>query len=120
SNELSFVARKGDTPSSEVTVVDPRAHRIVTRAPLSSAHLSEGVAVTPDGRLALVALVQPKNLVPILQVARGWIMTTGLAVLDLRAGTIRQVVLDDTGRSYADPYGVAVTPDGRQAFITHS
>lgn len=119
-NELSFVGRPGQPPASEVTVIDPLTRRVVGRPALVNAHLSAGVAVTPDGTLALVALVQPKNLVPIVQVARGWVMTNGLGVVDLRAGTVSQLVLDDTTRSYADPYGVAITPDGRRAFVTHS
>jgi YVTN family beta-propeller protein len=119
-NELSNLGPKGEQPRSEVTVVDAVARRVVSRPMLRNAHLSEGVVIAPEGDIALVALMQPKNLVPIIQVGRGWVMTNGLGVIDLRSGRVVQLLLDEPAKFYADPYGIALTPDGRHALVSHS
>ena len=106
-------------PAGEVTVVDTRRGRIAGRASLRGAHLLESVVFTPDGNLALVTLVRTRNLVPILQVERGWVMSGGLGVVDLKRGRTVQLPLDDVDAFYADPAGVATTPDGRYAFVSH-
>jgi YVTN family beta-propeller protein len=106
-------------PASEVTVVDPRLGRIAGRASLRGAHLLESVVFTPGGDLALVTLVRTRNLVPILQVERGWVMSGGLGVIDLKRGRTIQLPLDDVDAFYADPAGVAITRDGRYAFVSH-
>jgi YVTN family beta-propeller protein len=118
-NQLARPARPPALPVSEVTLVDARAGRVTTRVELPNAHLLEGAAFTPDGAAALVTLVRPKNLVPALQVERGWMMTNGIAVLDVASGRAAQMPLDEEEAYYADPSDVAVTPDGRRAFVSH-
>jgi YVTN family beta-propeller protein len=119
-NQLSRVAPYPSPPVSEVTLVDARERRVRRRFEIQNAHQLEGVAVTPDGELALVTLVRPKNLLPAVAVSRGWMMTAGLAVIDLRGGEVTQVLLDEPDAYYADPNDVVITPDGRLAFVSHS
>jgi DNA-binding beta-propeller fold protein YncE len=119
-NELSRPARFPQPPVSEITLIDPRAARVTARLEVVNAHMLEDVAFAPEGDLALVPLVRPKNLVPALQVERGWMMTNGVAVVDLRRGRVAQMPLDDIDAFYADPAGVAVSPDGRYAFVSHA
>jgi len=110
------------TPAlTEVTVIDTRTQRVAERRELHGAVLLEGMGFTPRGDLALVTLVRPKNLLPATQVQGGWMVTYGLGVLvPGDRGAVRQVLLDDPNAFYADPYGVAVTPDGRLAFVSHA
>ena len=119
-NQLSYPKTRPDPPVSEVTVIDVARRVVRERTQLVNAHLLEGIAVAPQGDLALVTLVRPKNLLPAIQVARGWMMTSGLGVLDLHTGRVAQVLLDEPGRFYADPNDVVFTPDGRLAFVSHS
>lgn len=119
-NQLSYPAGRPDPPVSEVTVVDVDGLVVMGRTRLVNAHLIEGIAVAPEGDLALVTLVRPKNLLPAIQVSRGWMMTNGLGVLDLKSGHVAQVLLDEPGAYYADPCDVVITPDGRLAFVSHS
>lgn len=125
-NQRSYVTSYPNPPTSEVTVVDARQGRVAARAQWRNAHLLEGVAIAPQGDLALVTLVRPKNLVPILGVAQGWVMTNGIGVmyLDPKEGNpgrqSAQVLLDDSTAYYADPCSVVITPDGRYAFVSHS
>ena len=106
-------------PVGEVAEIDTTSGRIARRWRLPGAHLIEGAAFIPGGEAAIVTLVRPKNLVPALQVERGWMMTTGLGVLDFGTGEVVQVPIDDVDRFYADPSDVVVTPDGRLAFVSH-
>lgn len=119
-NELSQVGLPRETSFSEVTMIDPRSRRVVGRTRMENAHLLAGVAVTPQGDLALTALVRPKNLLPVIQVSRGWVMNNGLGLIQLATGEVFQLLLDEPEASFADPYGVTVTPDGRYAFVGHS
>ncbi len=118
-SQLAQPTRAPDPPWSEVTVLEAGRARVRTRLRLEGAHLLEGMAFAPEGDLAFVAMVRPKNLVPVLQVERGWMMTNGMAVLDFGRGRVAQLPLDDVESFFADPSDVAVTPDGRFAFVSH-
>jgi len=108
-------------PVTEVTVVDARTQRVTERRQVYAAHMMEGVDFTPRGDLALVTLVRPKNLLPATQLQGGWMLTFGLGVIEPgERGAVWQVLLDDANAFYADPYDVAVTPDGKRAFISHA
>jgi YVTN family beta-propeller protein len=102
--------------ASEVTVVNPALGRVVAREVLDSAHLSEGIAVVPTRSWTLTPLVKVRNLVPITQVAKGWVMSSGLAVSDLK-GRLVQVPLDEANDYFADPSAIAVEPAGKRAFV---
>ncbi|MBI4584606.1 MAG: beta-propeller fold lactonase family protein [Planctomycetes bacterium] len=119
-NQLSFTSSRPSPPVSEVTVMDVEKREVAGRIQLQNAHLLEGVAVAPEGDLALITLVRPKNLLPATQVARGWMMTNGLGVVDLKTRQAVQLLLDEPNAFYADPCDVAFTPDGRLAFVSHS
>lgn len=119
-NQLSSVSGRPNPPVTEVTVVDIARRAVVDRIEFANAHLLEGIAVAPEGDLALVSLVRPKNLLPAIQVGRGWMMTNGLGVIDLATGRAAQFLLDEPGTFYADPNDVVFTPDGQLAFVSHS
>jgi len=54
-----------------------------------------------------------------VQVARGWVVTNGFAVLSPhRNQEPVQLLVDQPNRSYADPYDVVITPDGRKCYLS--
>ena len=107
-----------ELPLSEVTVVDVAAGRVVARVPLPSCHLAEGIAFLPGGDGSLVSLVRVRNRLPITQVARGWVMSGAVALVPADgAGPAVLLPTDDMDRFYADPAGVAASPDGATAFV---
>ncbi|MGC8667809.1 MAG: cytochrome D1 domain-containing protein [Chthonomonadales bacterium] len=126
------------SPVTEVTVLSARRGIVIQRLRLRGAHMIEGIAALPvappfASPTVLATLVRPKNLIPAVQVGRGWMITDGLAILRpaLDAHTaspddtpakprIQQVLLDDPDIFYADPCDIVVTPDGRKAYISHS
>lgn len=110
-----------DTVRCEITVVDDKMHRTIERKKIKAAYLMENIAFTPSGDLAIVPLIRPKNNIPTIQVDRGWMMTHGFGIIELKPGgrTI-QLLLDEPNAFYADPFDVSITPDGKKAFISSS
>jgi DNA-binding beta-propeller fold protein YncE len=103
-------------PDSELTLLDPARGRILLRKPFESAHLAEGTATVPGRPWSLTPLVKVRNLVPITQVANGWVMSSGLAVSD-HQGNIVQMPLDEAQDYFADPSAIAVDAVGQRAYV---
>jgi hypothetical protein len=79
--------------------------------------MSESAAFTPDGRYLLVPAILVRNLVPILQVARGWVMSSVLAVVDVETGHVVLMPLTEANEGFPDPAGIAISGDGRLAYV---
>jgi YVTN family beta-propeller protein len=109
----------GDTVICEMTVISDKNQRITERRKIKSAYMMENIEFTPSGDLAIFPLIRPKNNIPTIQVDRGWMMTSGFGIIELKPGgrTI-QLLTDEPNAYYADPYDIAITPDGKKAFIS--
>jgi YVTN family beta-propeller protein len=106
------------TPSvSEVSVIDAERKQVVNRIRVPEANLVQGIDFSPDGEFALVTLLRTKNLVPIVRVAQGWVITNGLGIL-WKDGRVDQVLLDEPNSYFADPTDVVIAPDGRYAYVS--
>jgi DNA-binding beta-propeller fold protein YncE len=116
-NRLVGLASVKSGPESEVTVVNPSTARVVRRTSLTSAHLSEGVCLIPTRAWSLTPLVKVRNLVPITQVASGWVMSSGYALTDLKSSETIQLSLDEANDCFSDPSGIIADPGGHRAFI---
>jgi DNA-binding beta-propeller fold protein YncE len=116
-NRLVGLSSARTMPVSEVTVIDPATARVVRRDALESAHLSEGVGLDETRSWVLTPLVKVRNMVPITQVAGGWVMSSGLAISDIKRGEVVQMPLDEANDYFADPSAVAVDSAGHRAFV---
>lgn len=111
----------GDTIRCELTVLNDKNQRVAERRDIKSAYMMENVAFTPSGDLAIMPLIRPKNNVPTIQVERGWMMTDGIGIVERKPpGRTIQLLLDEPNAYYADPFDVAITPDGKRAFVSHA
>lgn len=130
-NLLGLLGRPDQSPVSELVVIDTHsqsvAERIEIPGVLELRHIAESPAA--QGGYLLVPFMRPKNLNPLVQVADGWMLTHGMAVVRpaIAAGSAphtspetTQVLLDDIDYYYAGTNGVAFTPDGRRALVTSS
>lgn len=103
----------------EITVIDDATARVVRRIELFNANIGRQIAFTSDGSSAIIALSRPKNLIPEVQIAQGWVVTNGFALLQPDKDTPPvQLLVDLPNRFYADPYAVVVTPDDRKFYLT--
>ena len=117
----AIIAPYGEPVVSELTEIDVRTQRVTNRHNIESAYMMENVAFTPSGDLAIVTLIRPKNLVPSIQVEQGWMMNYGIAIVEQKEnGRVIQLLLDEPNAYYPDPFGIAITPDGKKAFVSSS
>lgn len=114
-----LIAPYGAPLETEMTVIDGVNNLVTEHRDIESAYLMENVSFTPDGAFAITPLIRPKNMVTTVQVERGWMMTEGLGIIEQKPGgrTI-QLLLDEPNAYYSDPFDIAITPDGKKAFVT--
>ena len=117
-------ADRGTDPgaASVVSLIDleKTAHLVDVRLPPGSAVVRQ-IAISSDGRRAYVAHVLGRTGVPTTQLERGWVNTNALSIIDLPTRThYATVLLDNPVRGAADPWGIAVGPDGKYLWISLS
>jgi YVTN family beta-propeller protein len=121
SHQLSNPVPFRTPPVLELTVVDTKHQLVSGRHRLLSTVVGQDVAVSPDNRFVVVALELPKNLLPETQVYQGWMVTYGLAILEAGSkGRVAYLLLDEPNLYFADPYGLAFSPDGRRLYVSSS
>jgi YVTN family beta-propeller protein len=109
------------SPITEMTVVSTSQQRVSDRKRWKDAYIMENVAITPSGDMAITTLIRPKNLVPTVQIERGWMMTHGIGIVERKEnGRMVQLLLDEPNAFYSDPFDVAISPDGKRAYVSHS
>jgi YVTN family beta-propeller protein len=116
-NRLAPVGHASSPPVDEMTVIDLTVPAVIERPGADSAHMAEGVAVAPTSGIAAMSLLRVRNLLPILQVARGWVMTSSLAVHVPGRRDLVQFPLDDVNGYYADPAGMLIDEKRGRAYV---
>ncbi|MDO4574645.1 MAG: hypothetical protein Q4D98_05465 [Planctomycetia bacterium] len=80
-----------------------------------------GVCVSPDGEYAYVVHGMASYMLTTGQVKGGWMNMNSISFIDLRTKKIRGTLsLDHYGFAAANPWGVAVSDDGKMLVVTHS
>ncbi len=107
--------------AAAVNLVDLEKFSARTIALPSGANNVRGVKVSPDGRWAYVVHTLGKFMLPTTQLDRGWVNTNALSVIDLKAGTLYStMLLDLLSEGAANPWGMAISSDGRTLWVTLS
>ncbi len=118
-NLLSNPISPDEPCRNEITVIDDGSARVVERIILEGANVGRGIAFAKDGSLGIAAISRPKNLVPMVQVARGWVVTNGFVVLSPDGDALPlQLLVDQPNQAYADPHDVVITPDGSKFYLS--
>ncbi|MDP6556195.1 MAG: beta-propeller fold lactonase family protein [Pirellulaceae bacterium] len=100
-------------------VIDLPSGKVRQRIPLDMVSTIRGVAfVRPD--IVMVAHVNPNPFAPLTQVQQGWVNTNGITLVFLSDEKPQTVGLlfDEVTRYYSNPYDIAITPDGKLAYVT--
>ncbi len=109
------------SPITEMTVAGTKQERITARKRWKDAYIMENVEITPSGDMVLSTLIRPKNLIPAVQIERGWMMTHGIGIIERKEnGRIIQLLLDEPNAYYSDPFDIVISPDGKRAYVSHS
>ena len=109
------------TSTAVVSLIDLDGGTKIADIPLpdNSANVRQ-VRVSPDGRWAYVVHTRGRTMLPTTQLDRGWVNTNALSIIDLaaRATRMRPLLLDTVTEGAADPWGIALSPDGKTAWIS--
>lgn len=109
------------SPLTEMTVAGTQYQRVTERKLFKDAYIMENVAVTPSGDMAISTLIRPKNLIPAVQIERGWMMTQGIGIIDRKEnGRMIQLLTDEPNQYYSDPFDIVISPDGLRAYVSQS
>jgi YVTN family beta-propeller protein len=113
-------AFRGDV-AAEITVIDTASGETTAVPLLHGAHGLRRLAVSPDGRFALVThLMGNFEQIP-FQVNGGWINVNVVSVIDVqRRGRVATLGMDDYYYGAGNPYDVTWTADGQAVCVTLS
>ena len=79
------------------------------------------VCISPDGKWAYLVHGVSRFQVPTTQLERGWMNTSALSIIDLTANELyATMLLDSIDLGAADPFGMALTADGKTLWVSLS
>ncbi len=105
-------------PESEITVIDTARAVVVNRILLHAIAGVFHVALSPDGRLGVVAELHPKNMVPLAHLEHGGAFADTLTLFGADVGPPVEIPLDELERYASQPFGVAIAPDKSRIYVT--
>ncbi len=108
-------------PVTEITQIDADTHLVMKRLNVSNAAGVFHMAFSRDGRLGIAGELRPKNLIPLAHVEHGWVFGNSVALFGEDIGdTVVQMPLDQMDVFPSQPFGVAIAPDGKRAYVSTS
>ncbi len=120
SSRRSVPVKHMTSPMTEMTVTATKQQRVTARKRWKDAYIMENVAITPSGDMAITTLIRPKNLIPAVQIERGWMMTHGIGIIERKEnGRMIQLLLDEPNAYYSDPFDLVISRDGKRAYVSH-
>lgn len=122
SNLLPYARATDDVVSAAVSVIDTATFKVIKNVPLPNGSTGvRGIGASPDGTFIYVTHTFGRYQLPTTQLERGWMNTAGLSVLNGETGDyVNTVLLDDVDLGAANPWGVAVSPDGKNLVVAHA
>ena len=120
-NLLPYCAATTDVVAASVSVVDAKTFAVKHVLLPNGSTGVRGICASPDGKSIYVTHTMGRYQLPTTQLERGWMNTAALSVFDGATGAyVNTVLLDDVDRGGANPWGVAVTADGKKLLVAHA
>jgi len=121
-NFLSHEPATNTKLTAFISVIDTASGKVVgeKRSP-GTMLMGRGIAVSPDGKYAYAVHHRPNFNITPSQLSQGWVQTHALTIVPLGSSEERivTVLLDNVNSGAANPYGVAVSKDGKRLFVSH-
>lgn len=121
-NHLPAGAANSDYVAASVSVIDTKTAKVSSefKLPNGSNGLRD-ICLSPDGKYAYVGHVLARYQLPTTQLERGWVNTNAVSVFDLaNMAFLNTFLLDDIDQGAPNPWGIAITPDGKTLAVTHA
>lgn len=121
-NQLHNGRADADYVAAVVSVIDVAAGQVTRELRLpNGSGILKGVAVSPDGKYAVITHVLSRFHLPTTQLDRGWMNTSAGTIVDVeKMEVVNTVLLDNVDSGAADPWGVAWSGDGQTVAVAHS
>ncbi len=120
-NMLPQCAATNDVVAAAVTVVEVATGKTRNLLLPNGSTGARGICASPDGRHVYVTHTMGRYQLPTTQLERGWMNTAAMSIFDGVTGDyVNTVLLDDIDRGGANPWGVAVTADGKWLCVAHA
>ena len=121
-NHLPNCRATDDVVAASVSVIDTAANKVVKHVMLPNGSTGvRGIGATPDGKFIYVTHTFGRYQLPTTQLERGWMNTAGLSVFNGETGDyVNTALLDDVDLGAANPWGVPVSPDGKNLIVAHA
>lgn len=106
--------------SSAITIIDLTTNKKLAdiRLPGGSTNVRK-VVISADGAWAYAVHTLGRTTLPTTQLERGWVNTNALSIIDLKKNVhYATVLLDRLSEGAADPWGLAVTKDGKSLYVS--
>lgn len=121
-NSLAYGPATESSTAASVNIFDAKEGKTgcAVKLPGGSTNCRD-VRISPDGKWAYVVHSVSRFQVPTTQLERGWMNTSGLSVIDLGASELyATVLLDSIDLGAADPWGLALSGDGKTLWVSLS
>ena len=111
-----------DVVAAAVSVIDTASNQVVKNILLPNGSTGvRGIGASPDGKSVYVTHTFGRYQLPTTQLERGWMNTAGLSVFNGETGEyVNTALLDDVDLGAANPWGVAVSGDGKSLIVSHA
>ncbi len=121
-NRLPAGDASDPSASAAVSLISLESNRTVATIALPPNSVNVlGVAVSPDGKWAYAAHNLGRAALPTEQIEYGWINANAVSVIDLRTRRHHAtVLLDQPTAGAANPWGLAISPDGQTLWVALS
>ncbi|MBL7114790.1 MAG: c-type cytochrome [Kiritimatiellae bacterium] len=121
-NHLPAGAANVDRMTSVITVIDTTTLKVTHSIALPNGAIDlRSITLSPDGKHIYVPSIFARFLVPTTQIARGWINTHALNIIDAHTQKLLwTILLDDVAMGAANPWGVTTSPDGSIICVAHA
>ncbi len=121
-NHLPLCRATDDVVAASVSVIDTASKKLVKNIMLPNGSTGvRGIGATPDGKFIYVTHTFGRYQLPTTQLERGWMNTAGLSVFNGETGEyVNTALLDDVDLGAANPWGVTVSPDGKNLIVAHA
>jgi len=121
-NHLPYCRATDDVVAASVSVIDTATFKVVKNVMLPNGSTGvRGIGASPDGKSVYVTHTFGRYQLPTTQLERGWMNTAGLSVFNGETGDyVNTALLDDVDLGAANPWGVAVSADGKNLLVAHA